>query len=69
MNRMLRQPSRKLRRWGARPRLSGHKMIGISAMRAPICADLMTISSANSIPELRRSRRSYRLRVNPRIPQ
>src|SRR2546429_477291 len=49
MNRRCRQPSRKLGKCGGRPRLSGHSVMGISVMRALICAALMTNSEANSI--------------------
>src|SRR5437879_6596429 len=68
MKRRCRQPSWKLRRWGGRPRLSGHNVIGTSVNRTPSLAALIKDSDANSMPVVRKSRRFARCFVKPRKP-
>ena len=68
-NRRWRQPSRKLRRCGARERPSGRSVVGTSLMRRSARLALTIISLANSMPPARRPRSTIASLRNARMPQ
>ena len=62
-------PSRQVRRCGGRLRPSGERVVGTSARRRLAREDLTTISLANSMPVVRRSRSEDRVPAEARMPQ
>jgi hypothetical protein len=67
--RRCRQPSRQVRRCGARDRPSLWSTVGTSAIRRPPSAARTTISLANSMPSVCKPSPAIFSRRKPRIPQ